>query len=339
MRPTKERPDATLGQPGLLALVALLAVGCTVDSIPTVVREGGAAQFSWLDDAEWGEPVHLGSEVNSVFSDFDPSVSKDGLTLYFTAGVQRGGFGLRDIWVAKRASVDAAWGTPTNLGSVINTTAHESKPSISADGHRLYFASNRTGGFGQFDIYVSYREHKHDESGWGAPVNLGSVINTAGNEESGITFFEDDAGVVTMFLSSQRAGGVGGLDIYSTTLQADGSFGPVQLVAELSTSAADVDPSVRKDGLELFLASNRTGTFGANDLWVSRRASTLDAWSAPVNLGGSINTPPRDPSLEQANDSRPWLSHDGTTLYFNAAFRAGNLSEMFDIWSTTRSKK
>jgi hypothetical protein len=337
MRPTTKQSAASW-RPTQVALLTLLALGCGFDSLPTAVWQAGPVLYSWLDDAEWSEPLHLGAEVNSVFVDADPSVSKDGLSLYFTAGNQRGGFGLRDIWFAKRPSVNDAWGSPVNMGGVINTAAQDGRPTISTDGHRLYFASNRAGGLGQFDIYVSYRKHKTDDFGWEPPVNLGSVINSAGNEESAVTFFEDDAGVVTMLFASQRPGGLGGLDIYSSIVQPDGSFGAVHLVTELSTPANEGDPSVRKDGRELFLASNRTGTFGANDLWVSRRASTAASWSAPENLGARINTPPRDPSLEQANDNRPWLSHDGKTLYFNSAFRAGNLGDFFDIWSTTRSK-
>jgi hypothetical protein len=319
--------------------IALAAIACGREVPPTAVIEGATPLFSRLDRAEWSAPTNLGPNVNSIDADSHPTVSKDGLTLYFNGGRNRGGFGLRDLWVSHRASADDAWGPAQNLGSVINTDAHESKPALSVDGHRLYFASNRPGGFGLFDIYVSYRRHADDDFGWEAPVNLGSVINSSGNEESGVTFFEDDAGVVRMYFAATRDGGLGGVDIYTSAIQADGSFGPVQLVTDLSTPFNDVDPSVRKDGLELFFASNRTGTHGAADLWVSRRATTEDAWSTPENLGGTINTPPRDPSLEQANDFGPWLSFDGTTLYFSSAFRDGNQSFMFDIWMTTRSRK
>ena len=319
-----------------LGLAAALLISCEDPSVvglsPNAVR--GASQ---LEDAAWSEPVHLGSIVNSIYADFDASLSRDGRSLYFTAGAQRGGAGLRDLWVARRASADDPWEAPQNLGTVVNTSAHESKPTISVDGHHLYFASNRGG---NFDIYVSWRRDTDDDFGWEAPVSLGSVINTAASEESAVTFSEDEAtGVRTMYFGSQRAGGRGGMDIYAATLHGDGTFEAPQIVPELSTAANDVDPSVRRDGLELFLASNRPGTFGANDLWVARRATVNDPWTAPANLGSTINTPPRDPALEQANDLRPWLSFDGTTLYFNSAFRAGNLSDMFDLWLTRRSRK
>ena len=85
-------------------------------------------------------------------------------------------------------------------------------------------------------------------------------------------------------------------------------------------------------------ASDRPGTFGATDLWVATRASARDPWSTPVNLGPLVNTPTRPPDLEQANDWRPALSFDGTALYFASALRPGNVSDMFDLWVTTRSK-
>jgi hypothetical protein len=89
----------------------------------------------------------------------------------------------------------------------------------------------------------------------------------------------------------------------------------------------------------MYLASNRPGTFGNFDIWVSTRASTADPWSEPVHLGLGINSPPRDPSLEQANDEGPALSFDGTELYFHSAFRPENVNfGPFDLWVATRTK-
>lgn len=329
----------------LVAVSSLSFVaGCAADSNP--FPSAPAPQIVTLAETEgtrfsgWSTPVNLGPTVNSVDADFDAFVAKDGLSLYFTAGRNRQpNFGLRDIWVAHRESVEEPWGPPLNLGTTINTAAHESKPTLSLDGHRLYFASNRAEGLGGFDLYVSRRHDKRDDFGWETPVNLGSPLNSSASEESGVTFFEDDAtGALVVYFASSRPGGLGGLDIYSSTLLDDGTFGPVTLVQELSSSFTDQDPAVRRDGLELYLASNRPGTQGAQDLWVATRATTADPWSTPVNLGPTINTPTRPSDLEQANDFRPTLSFDGTTLYFNSAFRDGNLSSMFDIWMSTRSK-
>lgn len=295
--------------------------------------------------SDWSTPVSLGPVVNSAFADFDPFIAKDGLSLFFTAGSNRGGgFGGFDLWVSQRASEDEPWGAPQNLGATINTSAREFKPSLSLDGHRLYFASNRSGGFGGVDLYVSRRRDKRDAFGWQPPVNLGSAINSTADEESRVAVFEDDAtGTMIMYFASNRrdptAGGAGDFDIYTATLLPDGTFSPALLVEELSTVFhRDRDPAIRRDGLEMFLASNRPGTYGALDLWVATRASTTDRWSAPENLGPVINTPSRPPEVEQANDWSPALSFDGTSLYFASAFRPGNISQMFDIWVTTRTK-
>jgi Tol biopolymer transport system component len=327
-----------------VALVLLLACGVEAGRPPsapearftTEQADSDAPSFS-----DWSEPVNLGTVVNSAFVDSDPSISKDGLTLYFASGSARGGgFGGRDIWVSRRANVDDPWGPPQNLGTVINTAAHEDKPMLSPDGHWLYFASDRPGGSGDFDLYASRRRDKQDDFGWEAPVNLGSAVNTAAGEHSSVARFEDDAtGIAILYFASNRAGGLGAYDIYASTQLPDGTLGPAVLVEELSTVAGDRDPAIRRDGLEMFLASNRPGTHGGLDLWVATRASTADPWSTPVNLGPAVNSPPRPPGQEQANDWGPSLSFDGTTLYFASALRPGNIGGVFfDIWVTTRSR-
>ncbi len=287
----------------------------------------------------WSTPVNLGPVVNTSFVDSDPFISRDGLSLYFVAGQGRGGSGLRDIWVAQRAGTSDPWGPPRNLGPTVNSAGQENSPSLSLDGHRLYFASNRSGpdAFGGFDLYVSRRRDKRDDFGWEAPVNLGSAINSAADETDAAFLEDETTGATILYFTSNRPGGPGGDDIYATTLQPDGTFGPVAPVAELNTSFNDMQPAIRRDGLETFLGSDRPGTNGASDLWVATRATTADPWSTPVNLGPVVNSPPRPPDVEQSNDFRPALSFDGTTLYFASALRPGNISGMFDIWVSTRT--
>ena len=137
-------------------------------------------------------------------------------------------------------------------------------------------------------------------------MNLGSDVNSAGGE-FGPTLFEDDTtGAITLYFSSDRLGS--GFDTYASTLQPDGTFGPAVLVEELSSPSNDVRPWIRRDGLEVFLDSDRPGTLGGLDLWVSTRASTADAWSVPVNLGPLVNGP--------ADDFRAALSFKGTYRLF-----------------------
>jgi Tol biopolymer transport system component len=275
----------------------------------------------------WSLPVNLGPGVNSASNDQGAFISKEGLSLYFVS-TRPGGFGIQDIYVSRRTSVDDPWGQPQNLGGTINTSSNEASPTLSTDGHLLYFHSNRPGGFGGTDLYVSRRRDKRDDLGWQSPENLGGEINSPGNER-GLTMFEDnETETSTVYFDSDRSGGPGGVDIYASTLNADGVFGPAVLVPELSSSSNDLLPGIRRDGLEIFLDSDRPGTFGLRDLWVSTRASTSDPWSVPVNLGPVMNS--------AALDGRAVLSFKCTSLYFNSG-RPGGLGDL-DIYVSTRSK-
>ena len=299
------------------------------------VRKPGSGHSASLHATgpEWDTPVNLGAVVNSSFADFDPFISRDGLSLYFSAGQQRGGLGLRDLWLSVRSNRNGDWGAPINLVA-LNSSGHDSKPTLSDDGLQLYFASTRVGG--QFDLYVSTRTDRHDPLGWSAPVPLPPGINSSADEESGVTFHRADPGsATTMYFASNRPGGPGSFDIYSAVMAADGTFGPVTLVPELSSSTSDIDPVVSTNGLEVYFASERAGGFGAHDLWSASRHGTSGAWSAPVNLGPEVNSPTRT-GAGQSNDRRPSLSLDGRTLYFAAALRPGNVGDMYDIWASTR---
>lgn len=283
-----------------------------------------------VDDryTDWSAPVNLGPPVNSGITDFQASISTDGLSLYFTRGESVGGLGGFDIWVSQRASADAPWGEPQNLGPAINTSANEQKPVLSLDGHQLFFFSDRAGGFGANDLYVSRQHNKRDDFDWQPSVNLGSGVNSSANERAPAHFEDDATGAITLYFASDRPGGRGGDDIYVSTLQPDETFGPAVLVEELSTISRDIGLAIRRDGLESFLASDRQGTFGGLDLWVSTRASTSDPWSSPVNLGETVNS--------TGFDAGPALSFDGTVLYFQSN-RVGTLGPA-DLWVTRRGK-
>jgi Tol biopolymer transport system component len=274
--------------------------------------------------SDWGAAADLAPPVNSAFAELAPSISTDGLSLYFFSD-RPGGFGGNDIWVSQRASVADPWDAPQNLGPTINTVHDDNAPTLTLDGHRLYFASNRPEGFGGLDLYVSRRHNKRDDFAWQPPENLGSGINTAANEAAPAPFEDDVTGAITLYFHSNRPGGIGADDIYASTLNLDESFGPAIVVEELSSPFLDRLPGIRRDGLEAFITSNRPGGFGLLDVWVSTRASTSNPWSIPVNLGPAINS--------AAADGRAVLTFDGTYLYFHSQ-RFGT----FDLFVATRSK-
>jgi Tol biopolymer transport system component len=276
---------------------------------------------------DWTAPTNFGSTINSAFNDQHPAITPDGLSLYFVSD-RPGGSGGFDLWVAERVSTDSPWETPQNLGAIVNSAATEFAPNFSSDGHYLFFGSDRPGGCGSRDLWVSHRKHKKDNFGWETPVNLGCVIN-AGTFDDGPTYFEDPAtGKVTLFFTSlNRPDGQGDFDIYSSDLNADGSFSPPANVAELNSPYRDTRTAIRKDGLEMFFASNRPGGLGVIDLWVATRASTTEPWGVPVNLGPVVNS--------SFNDGAPAISRDGRSLYFYSDRPGG--SGLNDLYFSTRT--
>ena len=294
----------------------------------------------------WSTPVDLGPVVNTRYDDSYAAIAKNGLSLYINSdrpgGVNGNSFtGFPEIWVSQRTSLDADWGPPVNLDAfnrtpVINVVGYGTAvPSFSADGHLLFFNSNRPGGLGGVDLYVSRRSNKYDDFGWQEAVNLSSV-NSPQNDTAATYFEDEDTGIISLYITTNSPGGpVGGapdaVHIWVSTMCDDGSFGPPVLVPELSSRFTDNTTDIRRDGLEFFLVSTRPspdGRTGLPEIWVSTRDNTLDPWS-PVNLGPSVNylgnvTVP------------PALSWDDTTLYFYSD-RPGGFGRR-DLYVTTREK-
>jgi len=140
-------------------------------------------------DSEWDTPTNLGPPVNTEWDEGKPSISGDGLSLYFsdyswwdpTASPRPGGQGWGDIWVTTRVSKDDPWEEPVNLGPPVNSSSLDCGPCISADGRALFFYSDRPGGHGYFDIWMSTRQtsERMPDGYWGTPINLGSIVNSS----------------------------------------------------------------------------------------------------------------------------------------------------------------
>lgn len=306
-----------------------IALGVAL-SVVTGPFAGLEASRTW----EWSQPENLGPEVNSPFEELSPHMSSDGLALYF-ASTRPESQGGEDLWVSRRTGRHEPWGLAKNLGPAINTTAHERSPVLSLNRRLLFFATDRVGGSGGFDIWLSWRPDPNDDFGWQPPVNLGTGVNTAATD-AGPSLLEGRAVrhvqserwrsvIPQLFLASNRPGGLGGLDIYLASVPG-GWAGPPMLVAELSSPQADLTPTVRRDGLEVVIASGRPGVIGAFDLWQSTRASVHDAWSPPENLGPVVNS--------AALEVFPSLSVDGKALLFQST-RPGGFGGS-DLYVSTR---
>ncbi len=315
-----------------MAMLAALAAACDPATHPLAGPDGDVVADDQPQWSAWTTPVNLGPVVNSTSNDQHPSISKDGLSLYFVSN-RPGGYGGNDIWVTQRASVDDPWGTPQNLGAAINTEFNDFAPDLTIDGHHLYMNSDRPGGCGSSDLYVARRVDKRDDFAWGPPENLGCDVNTI-YSEAGPLFFDDEANhrQVLYFTSLNRPDGLGDFDVYvSTRANDEDPWGPGTNVPELNGPYRDTRTAISRDGLELFLSSDvtgRPGGIGGQDLWVSTRATTSDLWSTPANLGPTVNS--------TAFDGAPALSFDGTTLYFFSA-RPGGIGQN-DLYMTTRTR-
>jgi Tol biopolymer transport system component len=211
------------------------------------------------------KPINLGASINSKANDAGPRISDDGLTLYFCS-TRPEGYGSFDIWLCTRESLADTFHAPVNLGPKINSPAWEGLPRISSDELSLYFDSNRPGGFGSFDIWVSKRTdiHKSFES----PINLDSSVNTK--------FFEGGPELLNnsvLYFMSDRPGGYGGSDLWLIHLQANGKpeGKAINGGSVINSNAFDFGPDISNDARELIFASNREGGYGDFDLWITKR--------------------------------------------------------------------
>ena len=309
------------------ALTLLWLLGCSAGLSSGSPR--AAQVFS-----DWSAPVKLLGPLNTASNDEYAVLSKDELTIYFTSD-RPGGFGGLDLWFATRDSVESTlWSDPRNLGSVVNSEADDSLPFLSPNEHVLYFHSARIrpdSCGGQGDIWMTRRRNKNSQ--WEPPTNLGCDPfgpNTSATETAPAFFEDPTTEQAWLFYGSNHTGGPGDFDVYASPLGEDGLAGPGWLVPQFSSPKRDTRIFIRKDGLEAFITSNRLGSLNASlDIWVSTRETLSDEWSAPMNLGMPVNS--------SFDDVAPWLSSDGTTLYFSSN-RDGGTGSPRDIWYTTRMK-
>jgi hypothetical protein len=303
----------------VLATFAVGALGCAHDALAPRSSEEIGISARLGPFAPWSQAVRIEDALpgahanfNTAFLDGCPASSRDGKTFFMASN--RPGSRQIDIWVSRRESTDEPWGEPVNVGEPINSAYNDFCPMPGRDGHEFFFVSNRPGGCGGDDIYVT---RFRDDGTIEEPQNLGCEVNSAGNEAGPVPITEPGRGPV-LYFSSTRAGGVsaepagqatGDADIYSSEWRG-GRYQAPTLVPNVNSPQEDMQPYVERDALEIYFSSTRPGGRGGPDIWMASRASAHDAWSAPVNLGERVNSP--------AGESRPSLSWDGTTLYFGS---------------------
>jgi predicted secreted protein len=269
-------------------------------------------------DFTFGTPTNVGTPLNTAADDGTYSFSTDGLELYCASNLGRASDDY-DLYVSTRSSIADVWSEPVNLGPIINSSYYDSMPCLSSDGLELFFNSERPGGSGTVDLWVTTRTTKADT--WTHPVNLGPVVNSKQDEQHP-TISSDG---LTLIFESWQSGGYGGGDLWVSTRDSTSNAwnAPMNLGPTVNTPYNEFWPRLSPDDQVLFFSSdNRPGGFGGIDLWMAIRGTIDDSWSVPVNLGSSINT--------SAYEGAPTVSLDGSILYF-ASDRPGGLGG-WDQW-------
>lgn len=267
-------------------------------------------------DFTFGEPINLGPTVNATFCwQGEPSISSDGLSLYFASN-RLGGSGDSDIWVTTRPTGDDDWGEPVNLGRTVNSTAKEENPFISADGLELYFASNRKGGYGGHDIWVTRRQTMGDS--WGRPTNLGPTINTGMMDISPCVAADG----LSLYLACYQRDREGCYDLFMTerATTEDSWNEPVRLGPNVNFSYNDVVPSISANGLTLFYARGAVPSYAG--LCMTTRSTVSDFWNPTIGISSMFDS--------SNYDYAPSVSADGSILYFESC-RPGGYGDS-DIW-------
>jgi Tol biopolymer transport system component len=274
----------------------------------------GSTSAPVANPATFQSVSNLGNTLNTPNFDGGPSISADGLQLYFVSDrdITNGG----DIWMASRTSAAQPFGKPVKLGTTVNSSADEGAPSISADGLELFFDRAPDG-----HIFVATRSTTTEPFGPPALVDLG-------NDGCCDGFPDISSDGLDLYFCSSRPGGYGGDDVWRATRPSPASpvAAPQNLGPTVNGGTDDCDPAISKDGLQLFIASDRKGRLGGLDLWVLSRPNRTVPFGNATNLGRKVNS--------GFVDRRPAVSADGSYLLFMSDRSGG--SGFFDLWQATR---
>lgn len=215
---------------------------------------------TYKDGENWANAQKLPSPINLPgVNDGSHTISADGRSLFFTRCEEKDGYGGCDIYYSVKRF--GRWTAPKNIGKPINTGLRETQPSVSADGRTLYFVSNRKGGKGKNDIWVSY---KNAYGKWTAPENLGDTINTPGNDMA--PFIHCDG--QTFYFTSDGHMGMGGTDIFITKKNAKNQWKPVENVGyPINTHQNENDFCVNAAGDKAFFSAIRPEGKGMLDIY------------------------------------------------------------------------
>ncbi|WPG41240.1 hypothetical protein [Variovorax sp. EBFNA2] len=291
---------------------------------------------------EW-KVKNMGATINSAYQDGWATITGDGLTLYFSSN-RPGGFSEAkledgwylgkdgtptryDIYVSHRAKRSSPWGKPKLLSKGVNSTSSEHSALQSDDGHWLFFASDRPGGCGGLDIYVSHRANTKDDMAWGEPRNLGCEKD-GGPNGPGIDSCPNFDNKGNLYWTSAKDDDPANIDFKGTTF--DVKTGRASMGKTLPNSTAFMDAHI--DPVHGYVWGAYPNSMGGSDIYKfenSERQRDPTKWTNPVLLPAPINS--------AFEDQVPAPTHDGKVVTF-ASDRPGGKGGL-DIYEAVRIPK
>lgn len=221
----------------------------------------------------WFVANPLGEPPNSPQQEGAQMLSADGHYLFFMRCQNQSpnGWALGGCDLYFSYTTAEGWSQPVPFGGTINTPAFEGMPSLSPDNKTLYFVSDRAGGYGGKDIWMS-----HFQDGlWQIPENLGPEINTSGDETAPWIAVDNQ----TLYFTSNGHSGFGGNDIFLSRETPNGKWGAaVNLGLPVNSPSDDVSITVSNDGQKAYFSSNRPGGFGGMDIYETKLPESLQPY-------------------------------------------------------------
>jgi outer membrane protein OmpA-like peptidoglycan-associated protein/tetratricopeptide (TPR) repeat protein len=223
------------------------------------------------------DPKNL-TNINTADNEYFPGTSADDKMLIYTRLLG----GKQEDFFYSTKQPDGTWGKPYNMGAPINTEENEGTITLSPDGQYVFFTGcNRPDGQGSCDIYFSAL----DGNEWKEPKNLGFPINTRAWESQPCLSFDGK----TIYYTSDRVGGFGGMDLWYSIYSKGKWSAPVNMGPEINTAGNEQCPVIAKDDQTLYFNTDGRIGMGGADLYVARKG-TDGRWGKPENLGYPINT-------------------------------------------------
>lgn len=302
---------------------------------------GGSGQsfcdiFTSQEDAKgsWSAPLSLSSQINTEQEEGTPSITADGNLMFYTQCEY--GNGTSYCHIMSSTKMGSSWDKPNEMSFTDGRdTCDYVHPCISSDGLKLYFASNRPGGYGGYDIWYCSRSSNKDK--WSKPKNAGNVINSECDEL--FPYLRQDS---TLYFASNGHVGMGGLDIFRVNHDAKGKEYILNLMSPINSPSDDFGITFRDTLEEGYFSSNRPGGKGYDDIYhfsiiklhysvfgkILNEITDEPIANATVSLIGSDGT-----SLEVTSDAQGNYKFDLSpqTNYVLLAIHEGYLNSKYKV--------